>query len=120
MNNAYTENLADFGVRERKIAAKLLAAELPKGFYDSGVKLAFNRNSGFVFLVNDDYQCAMMNGENMELYHSTPYDGLEGFLSELVSDYRPSDMLEEDAEYIRDAAKTEGLELPPEWLQSNA
>ncbi len=36
--DAYTENLADFGYRERKIAAELLAAELPQGFDGSGVR----------------------------------------------------------------------------------
>ena len=70
--NAYTENLADFGAREREMAAKLLAAGLPDGFNDGGVKLAFNRNSGYVFLVNEDYQVAMMNGGNMQLFHSLP------------------------------------------------
>jgi len=32
MENIYTENMADFGSRERKMAAELLAAELPWGF----------------------------------------------------------------------------------------
>lgn len=54
-NEVYTENLADFGSRERSMAAELLAARLPDGFPDDGVKLAMNRNSGFVFLVNADY-----------------------------------------------------------------
>lgn len=116
MNDVYTENLADFGSRERAMAAELLAQPLPNGFYDSGVKLAFNRNSGFVFLVNEEYQCAMMNGDKLELFHSTPYNGEEGFLSELL-ERNPSEYHEEDAEYIRDAARNEGIELPEAWKE---
>lgn len=116
MENVYTENLADFGSRERAMAAKILALPLPSGFYDSGVKLAFNRNSGFVFLVNEDYQAAMLNDDSgkLELFHNTPYDGEEGFLSDLLA-VTPSEYHEKDAEYIRQAAENEGVELPEAW-----
>ena len=114
-NEVYTEDLADFGSRERAMAAELLAQRLPDGFIDDGVKLAMNRNSGFVFLVNADYQCAMMNGDNLELFHSTPYEGLEGFLSDLIAENQPGDMHREDAEYIIQCAENEDIELTGEW-----
>ena len=90
MQNVYTENLNDIISfdRERALAIELLQAlgeqGLPSDFYDEGVKIAMNRNSGYVFLVNDEYQCAMMNGDKLESFYSSPYDGHEGFLDELL------------------------------------
>ena len=112
----YTENLVEFGSRERKMAAELLSHPFPDGFIDQGVRTAFNKNSGFVFLVNDDYQCAMMNGDTLEIFHSTPYDGIEGFLSDLPEENEPGDLHREDAEYLIQCAENEGIELTGEWL----
>lgn len=114
-NEVYTEDLAEFGSRERAMAAELLACRLPDGFSDDGVKLAMNRNSGYVFLVNSDYQCAMMNGDELQIFHSTPYSGLEGFIEDLLSENDPDDLNSEDADYIREAAEAEGVELPEAW-----
>lgn len=118
-NNSYTEDFADFGQRERKLAGKLLSADIPNGFYNDGVKVAFNRNSGYVFLVNSDYQCAMFNGDNLELFHNTPYDGHEGFLTDLLSEYAPDDLHQEDADYLLQAAKNESVSLSdyPAWVK---
>lgn len=52
---------------------------LPKGFYNEEVKPMFNRNSGYVFLVNSEYQTAMMNGDKLEIWHNCPNCGHEGF-----------------------------------------
>lgn len=118
-NDVYTEDLAEFGTRERRMAAKLLAADFPDTFNDDGVKVAMNRNSGFVFLVNSDYQCAMMNGDTMEIFHSTPYHGHEGFLSDLLDEYGPDDLNAADVRYLRDAAEAEGCDLPEAWAEEN-
>ncbi len=64
--------------------------------------------------MNDDYQTAMMNGGKLEVFHSTPYDGREGFLSDLVKD-GPDTLHSGDAEYIRQAAENEGFALPENW-----
>jgi len=116
-NEVYTENIAEFGSRERGMLKDLLSHDLPEGFSDQGVKPAMNKNSGYVFLVNDDYQCAMMNGDNLEIFHFTPYEGHEGFLSDLVEEYAPDDLHREDIQYIRDAAENEGFELPDSWRE---
>ena len=59
----YTEDLADFGYREQREAQDLFEAGksngLPVDFYNSGVKIGFNMNSGYVFLTNSEYQVAM-------------------------------------------------------------
>jgi len=116
-NDVYTENLADFGSRERKMLAEILAHPLPEGFNDDEVRAAMNRNSGYVFLVNSDYQCAMMNGDTLEIFHSTPYEGHEGFLTDLLKEYTPDDLNSDDVEYLRQAAENEGAELPTAWRE---
>ena len=93
----YTEDLSKFGFIELDVAADLLKAYsrngLPKDFIDSGVKVAFNMNSGYVFLTNDEYQVAMrtINRKTMETYlysfYTSPYEGLEGSLEELQEQY---------------------------------
>ena len=116
MENYYTENLAEFGARERHIAGAMLVADLPEHFDTQGVRIAFNKNSGFVFLINDDYQVAMFNGGlDLEIFHCTPYNGIEGFISDLVIECEPDDIHYEDARYILDNANTEGVELPDNW-----
>ena len=107
MQNAYTENLNDIITfdRERALAIELLQAwgeqGLPDDFYEEGVKLAFNRNSGYVFLVNDEYQCAMMNEDKLEIHYTSPYDGREGFLEDLL-DMVDDSWHEYDVEWLND------------------
>lgn len=116
-NNPYTENLADFGARERHMLAEILALPLPNTFDDSGVKPAFNRNSGFVLLVNEDYQCAMLNDDSgkLEIFHSTPYEGHEGFITDLLEEYAPADLNIEDARYILEMATQENVAINDAW-----
>ena len=111
----YTENLAEFGYRERAIAGEMLSLPLPDNFGTAGVRVAFNKNSGYVFLVNDDYQCAMLNGDELAIFHTTPHHGHEGFLCDLLDEYSPDDLHADDAEYLRQAAEAEGVELPEAW-----
>ncbi len=105
MTNTYTENLADFGTRELKEAGKLLSAiayGLPDDFYNQGIRVGFNMNSGYVFLINDEYQVAMYDDESEELYsfYTTPYEGREGCYEELLQEY--DDMHPEDQEFMND------------------
>jgi len=99
---SYTEDFAKFGHRERELASELLIqwnkGNLPEDFEQDGIKFAFNMNSGNVFLTNSNFDCAMMNGETLESFYSTPYEGIEGFFSELVEEFE--EMHEEDKEYM--------------------
>ena len=98
----YTENLSDFGAQERKILADLLAEPWPENFNGGGgVKAAFNRYSGFVFLLNDDYQILMLNGDRAEVFLTTPYEGIEGFLEDIINEYSPSELQSDDVEFLR-------------------
>lgn len=113
--NYYTENLADFGAREREMAGELLSNSYPSSFSTDGVRVAFNMYSGYVFLVNDDHQMAMMNGDVMEIYHTTPYHGFDGFLKDLLNNYTPDELNQEDIDYLLRESEIESLDLPQVW-----
>ena len=108
MSDVYTEDLGQFGSIELKEASKLILAidnGLPNDFYNDGIKIGFNRNSGYVFLTNSDLQVAMYDSVNDELYshYETPYDGYEGSLEDLINEY--DDMCKEDQEYVDNIKK---------------
>lgn len=81
-----TTNLADFGYRERELLIELLTAwhkqGFPQDFECDEVIPMFNRNSGYVFLTNYEYQCCMMNGDKLETWHNCFNCGHEGFLED--------------------------------------
>lgn len=114
----YTENLADFGFREIKMLSEILNAwvsnGLPDDFDTQCVRAAFNRNSGYVFLVNESYEVAMMNGEVLECFYTTPYEGREGFLEDLL-ETNPEEYHREDCDYICEIVQTRNFELPKVW-----
>lgn len=78
-----TTNLAEFGYIERLELIRLLAAwneqGLPEDFGSEGVEPMFNKDSGYVFLTNSEYQVAMMNGDKLELWYYCGNCGHEGF-----------------------------------------
>ncbi len=115
MTDYYTENLAEFGYREIEMLNKLLTAwlnnGLPEDFCNSLVKPALNRNSGYVFLVNDEYQVAMLNEDKLELFYTLPYSGIEGFLSDLIAENEVYSLHSEDIEYIESATAFAGINL---------
>lgn len=114
--DAYTEDFADFGSREREMVRELLDAwnkqGLPRGFDDAKVRPAMNSHSAYVFLVNDDFQVAMMNGDKLEQFYTSPYNGEEGFWEELVEGFK--DMHPDDQDWMRQIAEAGGHELPEE------
>lgn len=106
--NTTTTNIADFGARERKMAAKLLAASVEQGFPENfdqdGVELMMNMNSGNVFFTNANYDVCMMNGDDLEMWYFTPYSGHEGFSDELHDEFISDGETwnSEDVEYLHD------------------
>lgn len=80
-----TDDLAEFGFVELEIASKILTAycEQHPPFLGDGVKLWFNKNSGCVFLCDEDYNTAMMNEDKLEQWHNCPECGHEGFLEDM-------------------------------------
>ena len=80
-----TSDLSKFGFRELKMAADLLAAycENPSDFLDDGLTVMLNTHSGYVFLTDEDFNVAMMNGDRLEQFHTCFECGAEGFAEEL-------------------------------------
>ena len=88
MNDPTTTDLRDFGYRELRMAGELLTAyktdrDVSERLDGGGVHVVFNRNSGYVFLSDDDYNVAMMNGDRLEDWHVCGYCGAEGFAEDL-------------------------------------
>lgn len=79
-----TQDLSKFGLVELDEAGTLLKeyANNSSVLDGSEVHVEFNPNSGNVFLVDEEYNVAMMNGDTLELWYSCPYCGHEGFLEE--------------------------------------
>lgn len=82
-----TQDLAEFGYREIKIATELLLKYCENfGILGGGVNLELNMTSGNVFLVDEDFRVVMLNGENggvLEEWFSCPGCGHEGFLEDM-------------------------------------
>lgn len=119
-----TTDLSKFGAREREMASELLSAMskgLPEDFYDVGVQIMMNKSSGNVFLTNSEYQVAMMNGDELQSFYTTPYEGREGFFEELKEEYK--DMHPEDREWFKQLNDDYYQELLPvetadgEWIE---
>lgn len=113
-----TTDLSQFGRRELAEAAKLLEAwsnnKFPDDFDADGVQLMMNQNSGNVFLTNSDCQVAMLNGNDLESFYSSPYEGREGFFDDLLEEY--PEMHREDQEWFKEIAENLNREdeLPEE------
>lgn len=86
-----TSDLSQFGARERKMAEDLLRAwrehGLPSDFADEDVTVAMNRNSGYVFLTNSEYQTAIETDGRLESFYSCPECGEEGTWSDSIEDH---------------------------------
>jgi len=83
----HTTNIAEFGHVEREEAGQLLTTlgtlnDKTKNFSLDGVHVMFNKMSGYVFLTNDEYQVAMLDGKELLDYYSCPDCGHEGFAHE--------------------------------------
>lgn len=80
-----TTDLSQYGYRELRLATTLLDAYC-KGcdFLYDGVTLNFNTNSGCVFLSDEDFNVAMVNGDNLEQWFNCPICGHEGFKEEMA------------------------------------
>ena len=107
-----TYDLSEFGMREieelRDILDAWLSSGLPDDFYDDEVRPAFNRNSGFVFLTNSEYDdCIVTDDGRLEMWYFTPYHGYEGTYEDLLEDVYEG-WGSEDIEYLRDIAERRG------------
>tara|TARA_R110001599_G_scaffold46212_4_gene135666 strand:- start:922 stop:1326 length:405 start_codon:yes stop_codon:yes gene_type:complete len=108
----YENSFENFGSREVALAGELLTAfsagkltPIADAYFDqSGVKVAFNDSSGYVFITNDDYQVIMDDGDGrLDLFIVTGWSGQEDFLDnhiENIENY-PEDYELDDLEDIK-------------------
>lgn len=100
-----TQDLSEFGYREIAMGRDLLTAYLDNNQtqnMDSGIKIEFNPNSGNVFLVDGDYNAAMMNGDKLCDWYSCPICGHEGFKEDMNHNEDVVGFNEECQEYLND------------------
>ncbi len=90
MQEITTTDFSKFGSRERNMAEELLKAwreqGLPDDFYNEEVTIMMNLLSGNVFLTNNDFQVAMMNGDSLESFYTDFETGEEGFKEDLTEE----------------------------------
>jgi hypothetical protein len=98
MSDFYTEDFSKFGFRELDEAGQLQNG-LPSDFEDEGIKVGFNMHSGYVFLTNSEFQVAMVDDKGkLYSFYTTPYQGYEGSLEELLEEY--DNMNDEDKDFV--------------------
>jgi len=86
-----TQDLSKLGYREINQLADLLKAYAQNPILNDGVKWEFNPMGDNLFLVDEDYNVAMMNGDDLELWHYCGYCGHEGFAEEFKHEPRNED-----------------------------
>lgn len=106
-----TYDLSEFGMREieelRDLLDAWLSSGLPDDFYDDEVRPAFNKNSGFVFLTNSEYDACIEVDGRLEMWYNTPYEGWEGTYEDLI-DQANEEWESDDIEYLIELADMRG------------
>lgn len=120
-----TYDLSEFSYCELSEAAKLLTAYTEHNDtghcldrFGSEVKLALNKNSGFVWLEDEEYSCLMLD-DNDQLYqfYFLDYAGTEGSAEELYEKFEDGDIDPEDYEQLADILEDEGMEEEAEAVR---
>lgn len=119
MNNPVTYDIADFGRREIAETGKLLTAYAEgqdKGNcldrFGEGVKVGFNRNSGYVWLEDEDYNTLMYDEDTDSLFqwYFLSYAGEEGSAEDLYNEFLEDAINPKDLEQLADILEDEGME----------
>jgi hypothetical protein len=101
-----TTDLAEFGIREIKMARDLLDAwlnnGLPADFDFDDVTVMLNPTSGNVFLTNAELQVAVLDCCELVSFYVSPWDCHEGTLAELVEMFDADTWNGEDIEWLEE------------------
>ena len=85
-----TKDFSKFGQREREMASELLSAYgTPKDdtkLLGQGITVFFNPNSGYVFLSDEDYNVAIIEGDRLVDFITCPECGHEATLGDFLDD----------------------------------
>lgn len=118
MHDPVTYNLKDFGYYELAEAADLLTA-LKLGRYSGRCdermsevsRIGFNRNSGNVWLEDEDYQTFMVDdGGRLYQFYSLGYAGTEGSADDLWEQFEAGNIDENDLDELADIFEAEGMD----------
>lgn len=116
--HAYIKIPPRMGFREYKMAAAILNDLAEHGFpvdwmdEQSPLSIGFNPKSGFVYLCNEEGDCAVMNGDRLEIWYYLGYAGVEGFFEDLRRKYTRGEIEnEDDREEFRRIAQRRGIYL---------
>ena len=118
MYNPVTYKLKDFGYYELAEAADLLTA-LKLGRYSGRCdermsevsRIGFNRNSGHVWLEDDDYNTFMVDDEGrLYQFYFLGYAGTEGSAEDLWEEFEAGNIDENDLEELADIFEAEGMD----------
>lgn len=90
-----------------ELYAKDKISNLACDYFGEVKRVGFNQKSGNVWLEDEDYNCLMINGDRLDLFISTPYNGIEGFLDDILNEYDLDDIHVEDKEYLLTLKKGE-------------
>lgn len=100
-----------YKAKELEAACNLLNAyrtkERPSGWYDDGVYMDMNENSGYVFLVNSDSQVLIEKDGELYQWIYTPYNGFEGTIVDLIQKFHEDEIEGKPAKEISKKALTE-------------
>lgn len=107
MDKILTDDWSEFGNKEIKEAKELLSHVKEIDSYGK-IKVMFNRNSGCVFLTDDDYRVWMMNGDDIEEWYSCPYCGWEGLKEDMKHEPEDKDCYRYMKEIGIDISEYEG------------
>ena len=118
MYDLVTYNLKDFGYYELAEAADLLTA-LKLGRYSGRCdermgevsRIGFNRNSGNVWLEDEDYQTFMVDDDGrLYQFYFLGYAGTEGSADDLWEQFEDGNIDENDLEELADIFEAEGMD----------
>lgn len=107
-----TRDLSEFSKDQLKRAGELLLAYANtdlKNFSSYGVTVELNKNSGNVFLTNDEYQAAILHGGKLQMWYFLSYYGDEGFIDDLYTMFKDGNIGEEDYEELASYLEGEGM-----------
>ncbi len=112
MTESYTKgDLSKLGNREKFMLGELLVLlgknRLSRNANNYGgviTSFDFNRKSGNVFLIDEDYNAFMKNGNSLDIFINLPFSGEEGFPDEF-NGRNVSEFEEDDIDFLKSFGK---------------
>ncbi len=120
-----TTNLANFGYAGIKQLRDLLTAYMEISNFDRPeiTSFALNKNSGYVWLQTEEYECWMLHDGVLKQHLSSPYSGHEGFYCDLVDYATLTDKdswMVEDLEWLLELNQNDAQQFPLDTEQFNS